>query len=220
MTTTPKFGIQDIADQQANAETTHNEAVRLLETMASRAIKDRDLTTPPGSPTDGDAYIVKATGTGDWAGKDNNVAVYVTDAWKFISPEEGNEVYLQDEDVPVFWNGSAWLAVGGFQTLTDAATVAWDASKGTNAKVTVSTSRTIGLPTNLHTGQIYTIQVIQPGAGEGEGGYSRATITWNAIFNFTGGTASGTNGADAVDMWTFVYDGTKLQEIGESLNLS
>lgn len=217
MTTTPKFGIADISDQQANAETTHNEAVRMLETMASRAVKDRDLTTPPGSPSDGDAYIVAATGTGDWASKDNHVAVYITDRWHFISPEEGNEVYLQDENVAVFWSGSAWVARGGFQTLTDAATVTWDASKGVNAKVSLTASRTMAAPTNLHVGQIYTLQVQQPAAGEG--GFSRATVTWNAVYNFTSGTASATNAELAIDMYTWMYDGTNLQEIGESLNL-
>lgn len=218
MTTTPKFGIPDLSDQQANAETTHNDAIRLLEAMASRAVIDRDLSAPPGSPTDGDTYIVKAAGSGDWASQDNKIAVYITDAWKFITQAEGNSVYLQDENVDVLWNGSAWIAYGGFQTLTDAATVAWDAGKGTNAKVTLTASRTIGAPTNLHTGWIYTIQVIQPGAGED--GYLRATITWDAIYNFTGGSASSSNGADLVDMWTFVYDGTKLQEISEQLALA
>lgn len=218
MTTTPKFGIPDLADQQANAETTHNDAVRLLEAMASRVIIDRDLSTPPGSPSDGDAYIVKPSGTGDWASQDNKIAVFITDTWKFITQAEGNSLYLQDENVDVLWNGSAWIAYGGLQTLADASTVAWDASKGTNAKVTLSVSRTIGLPTNLQVGWIYTIQIIQP--GEGESGYTRASITWNAVYNFTGGTASQSNGANLVDMWTFVYDGTKMQEIGESLGLS
>ena len=219
MTTTPKFGIPDISDQQANAETTHNEAIRLLEAMASRAVIDRDLSAPPGSPSDGDTYIVKASGSGDWASQDNKIAVYVTDTWKFITQAEGNSVYLQDENVDVLWSGSAWIAYGGLQTLTDASTVAWDASKGANAKVTLTASRTIGLPTNLQTGWIYTIQVIQPSGG-GDSGYSQATITWNAVFNFTGGAASSSNGADKVDMWSFVYDGTKMQEINESLDLS
>ena len=218
MTDSPKFKITDIADQQANAETTHNKSVRILEAMASRAIKDRDLTTPPGSPADGDAYICAASSSGDWSGKDLHVAVFAIDAWEFVTPEEGNEVYLQDENVVAFYNGSQWIARGGMVTLTDASTVAWDASKGSNAKVTLTTGRTIGLPTNLTIGMIYTLQVIQPGAGES--GYSRATISWNAVWNFTSGSNSQSNGADKVDMWTFVYDGSKMQEIGESVDLS
>ena len=218
MTDSPKFEITDITDQQANAETTHNKSVRILEAMASRAVKDRDLTAPPGSPSDGDAYICAASASGDWAGKDLHVAVFVIDAWEFITPEEGNEVYLQDENVVCFYNGSQWIARGGFVTLADASTVAWDTSKASNAKVTFTTSRTIGAPTNLTTGMIYTLQIVQPGAGEE--GYSEASATFNAIFNFTSGSASCSRGADKVDMWTFLYDGTKLQELSESKDLS
>lgn len=220
MTTTPKFSIPDIADQQANAETTHNQAVRLLEAMASRGVIDRDLSTPPGSPSDGDAYIVKATGTGDWSGHDNKVAVYVTDVWKFITPQEGNEVYLQDENVAVIYSGSAWVAQGGWQTLSDAATIAWDTSLGSNATVSITANRAMGSPTNLTTGMFYVIQVVQPPEDE-ELGYTNVRITWNAIFDFTGGSAANTtNAADAVDQWVFVYDGTKLREVSEKLNLS
>lgn len=213
MTTTPKFSITDISDQQANAETTHNEAVRLLEAMASRNVVDRDLTTPPGGATDGDAYIVAATGTDDWLGKDNNVAVFVTDGWQFIAPQEGNEVYLEDEDVVVFWSGSAWVARGGMTTLTDAATIAWDASVASNAKVQITTDRAFGAPSNLHTGMIYTVAVQQPSG-------TTAAVTWNAVFQFAGGSHGSTASASAVDIYSFVYDGTNLQQIGESLNVS
>ena len=210
MSTTPKFGITDITDQQANAETTHNTSVRILEAMASRAVKDRDLTSPPGSPSDGDVYICAASSSGDWSGKDLHIAVYITDAWSFITPEEGNEMYLQDENLVVFYNGSQWIARGGLITLTDASTVAWDTSKGSNAKVTLTTSRTIGAPTNLTVGMIYTLQVIQPGAGES--GYSRATASFNSIFVFKDGSAGGSNGANKVDLWGFIYDGSKMRE--------
>ncbi len=34
------------------------------------SVKDRDLTTPPGSPASGDTYIPAATATGAWVGKE------------------------------------------------------------------------------------------------------------------------------------------------------
>jgi hypothetical protein len=213
MSVSPGLGITDIDDQQAGAEVTHNEAVRLLEVAAGRAVKDRDLTAPPGSESDGDAYIVKATGTGDWAGHDNKIAVYLSDTYKFITPSEGMSVYLQDENVDVLWNGSAWLAYGGYQTLTDASTIAWDASKGTNAQVTLSTNRTMGTPTNLHTGWIYTIKITQPG------GESGATVTWPALFKFTMGNMALSSAANRIDLITFVYDGSSMFEVSSSLRL-
>ena len=222
MATTPGLGITELSDQQAGAETTYNEGIRLLEVMAGRTVKDRDLSTPPGSPSDGDAYIVKATGAGDWTSMDNKVAVYSTDQWKFITQAEGNSVYLQDENVDVLWNGSAWLAHGGYQTLTSAGTISWDASKGSNADLVLASAeepefRGMAAPTNLHTGWLYSLKVTQPAAGEG---YNRILLTWDAIYNWAGGSQTLTNGADATDMFTWIYDGTKLQQVSAVLALS
>lgn len=72
---------------------------------------DRDLATPPGSPSDGDTYIVAASGTGDWSGEDGNIAYYdgTNTEWKFLTPAEGWRAYVQDENVWLFHNGSAWV---------------------------------------------------------------------------------------------------------------
>jgi len=43
---------------QAQKHVTHNEALRLLDGLVQLAVLDRDLTTPPGRPADGDRYIV------------------------------------------------------------------------------------------------------------------------------------------------------------------
>ena len=53
---------------QAQKHVTHNEALTLLDTLCQASVIDKDLTTPPGSPAEGDCYIVAATGTGAWTG--------------------------------------------------------------------------------------------------------------------------------------------------------
>ncbi len=63
------------------------------------SVKDRDLTTPPGSPTAGDTYIVAAAATGAWAAKDGQVAVWNGSIWVFGVPREGWVAYVEDEDV-------------------------------------------------------------------------------------------------------------------------
>lgn len=47
--------------------------------------------TPPGSPSDGDCYIVGADATGDWATRDNEIARWsaVVSAWEFYEPAPG-----------------------------------------------------------------------------------------------------------------------------------
>ncbi|NIY96792.1 DUF2793 domain-containing protein, partial [Salipiger sp. HF18] len=43
---------------RAQQHVTHNEALRILDGLVQLSVLDRDLTAPPGSPTDGDRYIV------------------------------------------------------------------------------------------------------------------------------------------------------------------
>jgi len=209
MTTSPSLGITEISDQQAGAETTHNEAIRLLEVVAHGGILDRNLAAPPGSPTDGDSYIVAASGSGDWSGKDNNIAIDIAGTWFFIAPVEGMNVYLQDENTDAMWNGSAWCAREGTQALTDASTIAWDTSLGTNATVTLSTARTMGTPTNLNINWLYKIIFKQPPAG---GGYVAASITWPAAFRFQNSSHSLSTSGDREDFVSFWWDGTYFNE--------
>ncbi len=73
---------------------------------------DKDLTTPPMSPDEGDCYIVAATGTGAWSGWDNRIARYIDGEWRSYLPGAGDGkgwlVYVQDEDALYVFDGSAW----------------------------------------------------------------------------------------------------------------
>jgi len=96
-------------------------------------------------------------------------------------------------------------------TLTDGASLAWNAALGQVAKVTLGGSRTFAAPTNLQTGAFYSVFLIQDATGS-------RTVSWNTVFAFTGGTAPTlSTAANAVDQIAFRYDGTKLREVGRSL---
>lgn len=112
MTTTPILGATELVSAQALPETTVNEAVRYLEQGAGWFVfKDRDLATPPGSPADGDAYLVAASGTGAWSGQDGNIAFYMSTAWEFIAPREGMAAWVNDENIAIAFDGSAWAQI-------------------------------------------------------------------------------------------------------------
>lgn len=68
--------------------------------------------TPPGSPSDGDAYLVATGGTGVWSGKDGQVARYSTilTAWEFGVPKNGWRVWDRNTALPYHYNGSAWAS--------------------------------------------------------------------------------------------------------------
>jgi hypothetical protein len=84
--------------------------LRTLATLAlGGGVADRDLATPPVSPSDGDAYIVASSATGDWVGEEDSIAIYVTDTWVFYTPPSGFGIFIEDEDVwSVYKTGSGW----------------------------------------------------------------------------------------------------------------
>ena len=74
------------------------------------SVKGRNLATPPGSPAAGDTYIVAASPTGAWAGKEGQVAVWSGSAWVFGVPRTGWVAYIEDEEVLSAFKGSSWSA--------------------------------------------------------------------------------------------------------------
>lgn len=98
----------------------------------------------------------------------------------------------------------------GEATLTDGATINWDLALAQVAKVTLAGNRTMAAPTNLVNGGFYSLAVIQDGTGS-------RTLTWNAVFKFTAGTAPTlSTAANSRDYFTFRSDGTNLYEQGRS----
>jgi hypothetical protein len=99
-------------------------------------------------------------------------------------------------------------------TLTDAATISWDASANQVTSVTLAGDRTFGAPTNMVDGGVYVLTVIQDATGT-------RVPSWNAVFKFAAATAPTlTTTASAKDILVFLSDGTNMYEIGRSLNVS
>jgi hypothetical protein len=121
MTTTPRLGITDLAEGQAVPETDVNENVRVVEQGANSFIVTDRATTPPGSPTDGNTYLIIATATGDWAGKENQLALYVGTDWHYVTPIKGTRAYVQDENLWYLYNAAATEWRAGDQSLIIAA---------------------------------------------------------------------------------------------------
>lgn len=127
MTTTPR-GASDLVSGQAIPETTVNEQVRHTEAGACFfPVIDNDATAPPGSCTDGDNYIIAATATGAWTGKEKQIATALgtnaANGWSYHVPIEGMFAYIRDENVLHYYDGSAWGAYTASATLTLASTV-------------------------------------------------------------------------------------------------
>src|SRR6185437_5644368 len=116
MTDTPNLDLP-VIDVLAQKHLIANDAFAMLDAIVMLAVLDRDLTAPPGSPSDGDRYLVKPTGTGLFAGHNNAIAHFTAGDWSFYAPRAGCTCFVADEAVLLTWNGTAWVGLGGMLDL-------------------------------------------------------------------------------------------------------
>ena len=105
-------------------------------------------------------------------------------------------------------NGANWVKLNtDFTALTDGANISWNANDNSgkiNATVTLAGSRILDNPTNLNNGTSYNLIVKQDATGT-------RLLTFGTLFKWAGGTAPTlSTGANAIDIFTFIYDGTNL----------
>lgn len=85
----------------------------------NESVFDRDLATPPGSPTTGARYIIATSGTGAWSGHDGKIAEWNGSTWDITTPNEGYSLRVEDENLQLVHNGSAWVGLGTGISLDD-----------------------------------------------------------------------------------------------------
>jgi hypothetical protein len=96
--------------------TTANDGITCLVTLDGKRYKSASITypyavlsgsvtTPPVSPTIGDAYLVATASTGTWSGKDGRVAVFTASGWQFIIYPIGKMLFV--EDTTTYWHRDA-----------------------------------------------------------------------------------------------------------------
>lgn len=111
--TTPVLGLPEMSASQAGKYITFNQALHELEARLVRVLS-RSTTAEPASPAEGNAYLIPSGATGsNWSGKTNQLAVYYGAAWNFATPVEGVRVWVNDEDIEVVYNATAWRRRGG-----------------------------------------------------------------------------------------------------------
>lgn len=127
MSTSPDLGLPLISQQQLQPEVTHNEALLLI-ALAFRGVISI-TNTPPGSPVEGDSYIVGSAPTGAWAGRANCLTTYTSGGWRFLPDRNssgtvitmgarhyGLHVWVRtDGGGPAYGALYVWLAAGWVQ---------------------------------------------------------------------------------------------------------
>ena len=112
--TTPILGLTEVANAQSQPHVPINVAIRALE-IFSQIVVTSILDTPPGSPSDGDAYIVDDGASGDWAGQDGKIAYY-SSGWLFLTPRLGWKAFNLDDGAEWRYEDASphgWVVIPG-----------------------------------------------------------------------------------------------------------
>lgn len=109
--TLPGIGLTGFWDLHAGGWKPDMDSNLLNLSVLVQPIAKSSTTALPGSPTDGDVYIVPSS-----AGSNpNKIAIRDNGAWAYITPKTGWEVYVIDTSSRLRWSGTAWISatVGG-----------------------------------------------------------------------------------------------------------
>jgi len=201
MSNTTNLNIALVASNQSQKEVTVNTAITTIDAVLNRGAIDMALDTPPGSPSDGDLYVIGASPTGDWASNAGDIAFYQS-GWYFIAPNEGMRIWVNDEDVIYTYDGSGWVSdfdVDAPASSSGALTI--DMANGNFFEVTltenVSTTVFSNPPASGKAGK-FTLILKQDGTGG-------RTFAWPASVDWAGGSAPTlTTAASAVDILDFI----------------
>lgn len=211
MPDSPNLILPYIQASQAQKHITHNEAIKLLDGVVQLAVISRVLTAPPGSPADGDRYIVASSATGIWAGWDLNVAYFADGAWTRLVPRPGWSAYSVADSSNFTWNGSAWIAYGGPEFLATAFALFDSADPTKIARfdaqwISTGTTRTFTLP-----------NISSTLAGLGAPQTFTGTNTFSGTFLASGTTA--TLGSSTAASTLGIGTGATLNGVSKTVNV-
>lgn len=114
MTETPNLALPYLQSQQAQKHVTLNESLRRLDALVQLSVLSRTLAAEPGSPANGDRYLLPDGAAGDaWEGADAGTLMAFQDGgWEAFTPIEGWRVFVADEALLLVWHEGAWSAPG------------------------------------------------------------------------------------------------------------
>ena len=105
--TTSRLALPLLQPGQAQKETTHNEALAILDIVVQPNVLALGATVPPAHPEPGDSWVLGAAPVGEWAGHAFALAGWTAGGWRFVAPYEGMMAWdMVERQVARFGAGS------------------------------------------------------------------------------------------------------------------
>lgn len=108
METTERLGLPLLSPGQSQKELVHNEALLVLDAIVAGAVEEPPRITAPSNPQSGQAFIVAQSATGEWSGKDGQVAIFTVAGWRFQKPVDGQSMYVRVAGVRATYQAGVW----------------------------------------------------------------------------------------------------------------
>jgi hypothetical protein len=115
-TTGPKIAVVDSIPDGATYGNDGRAFLRMFQAIIQPNVINMTTSAAPGSPTNGDTYVVAPTGSGAWTGQSNAVAYWSTDnpnspggEWEFYTPLSGWIVADRNTGFMFRFNGAVWV---------------------------------------------------------------------------------------------------------------
>jgi hypothetical protein len=108
MSETPRLALPLLAAGQAQKHVTHNDAPMRFDALIHLVVASRTETVPPATPSESSAYLVPAGGSGVFAGRSDQLAIFEDGAWSFLLPRAGWQARVVDEAEHHVWTGTQW----------------------------------------------------------------------------------------------------------------
>ena len=106
--TTDNLALPEMASSQSQKHVTFNEAMYRLDATVQPVVINSTTTAPPASPSNGDMYVIDGTATGEWTGRENQIAAWY-DLWYYMVPSEGWLTYDTALGRHLKYDGSSWV---------------------------------------------------------------------------------------------------------------
>jgi len=183
----------------------------LAVSILNQGVTSRTMYNPPGSPPAEGAYIVASGGTGAWAGKDNNIALYYNGTLTFYNPYEGLVVWSIPDTSWVYYHNGSWnLYSGGSGGGGTQGSQGPQGPAGANGATWYSGS-TIPNTTLGNNGDFYLNTTT-------DDIYNKVSGTWTLTLNIKGTSGtSGSNGTNGTNGSTW-YSGSTTPTSGTGIN--
>jgi hypothetical protein len=139
----PKISVVDSIPDGAVYGSDGRAFLRMFQALIQPNVINLSTTAPPGSPANGDTYVIASGATGAWFGLDAHIAYWTLDdpafpsgRWDYYASQKGWQVISQVNNGLYEFNGTAWVGQrvasfnfqvdGGGSAITTGAKGQWD----------------------------------------------------------------------------------------------